>query len=421
MNKFPNSVLLNPDKCNGCINCLKRCPTEAVRIRRGKSVISHMRCIDCGECIRVCPARAKTPVRDPLAVTDGYRYKVALPHPALYAQFNNLEDKAAVLGALLAYGFDDIYEVGAAAEKVSEATRRLIAEGKVNLPLISSACPSVIRLIRVRFPNLIPYISPLNAPEDVAAKTALRRAERKTALPREEIGVFLIAPCPAKTTSVRAPVGLEKSDIDGVIAISDIFPKLPSLMKNLDLENLFPDGETLNTAGRIGVSWGGTGGEAGGVLSDRCLSADGVENVMKVLSHLEDERFQNLEFIELSACSGGCLGGVLTIENPYIARVKLNALRKYLPVSGARLDGSEKKSLFWQGEIEYVPAYGLSDDIGESISLMEKLERILEKLPGLDCGCCGAPTCRAFAEDVIRGHKGGCIHKRAAGDFYSEI
>jgi iron only hydrogenase large subunit-like protein len=411
---FLHSVLLDSDKCNGCINCLKRCPTEAVRIRRGKSVISDERCIDCGECIRACPAHAKTSVRDPLSAVENYRYKVALPHPSLYAQFNNLEDKSAVLGALIAYGFDYVYEVASAAEKVSEATRRLIREGEVSLPVISSACPSVTRLIRVRFPNLIPHISPLNAPEDIAAETAVRRTLRKTALRREDIGVFLIAPCPAKTTSVRAPIGLEKSEIDGVIAISDIFPKLPSLMKNVDAETLFMKTQPSDDAGRIGVSWGGTGGEAGGVLSDRCLSADGIENVIKVLSHLEDERFQNLEFIELSACPGGCLGGVLTIENPYIARVKLNALRKYLPVSGARLDGSEKKSLFWQGEIKYISAYSLSEDIGESTRLMGELEETLAKLPGLDCGCCGAPTCRAFAEDVIRGFKGGCIHPQRA-------
>jgi len=395
-----HSVLLNEEKCNGCINCLKRCPTEAVRIRGGKSDINAERCIDCGECIRVCLFRAKTPLRDPLSAIDAYKYKIALPHPAMYAQFENPENRAAILNSLSDYGFDDVYEVASAAEIVSEMTRILIKENKVKLPLISSACQSVTRLIRVKFPNLIPHISPLKPPEEVAAEIALK----KTGLPRENIGVFLLSPCPAKTTAVRSPVGLSKSQIDGVIAISDVFPKLQSLVKKAD------DSKNYEVAGRIGVSWGSTGGEAAGVLGDRCLSADGIENVIRVLSDLEDERFKNLEFIELSNCSGGCVGGSLTVENPYIARVKLAALRKYLPVSGTRMDGVIQKTLFRDKEIEYLPVYSLSDDIGESIRLMKKLDDVLEKLPHLDCGCCGAPSCRAFAEDMVRGDKGQCIH-----------
>jgi len=34
---------------------------------------------------------------------------------------------------------------------------------------------------------------------------------------------------------------------------------------------------------------------------------------------------------------------------------------------------------------------------------MKESERVLQKLPQTDCGCCGAPTCMAFAEDLVRG------------------
>ena len=30
-------------------------------------------------------------------------------------------------------------------------------------------------------------------------------------------------------------------------------------------------------------------------------------------------------------------------------------------------------------------------------------EEIYESLPKIDCGVCGAPTCKTFAEDVVRG------------------
>ncbi|MDD3921702.1 MAG: 4Fe-4S binding protein, partial [Eubacteriales bacterium] len=47
-----HSVRLDKDKCKGCTNCLKRCPTEAIRVRAGRAHIIDERCIDCGECIR---------------------------------------------------------------------------------------------------------------------------------------------------------------------------------------------------------------------------------------------------------------------------------------------------------------------------------------------------------------------------------
>jgi CO dehydrogenase/acetyl-CoA synthase gamma subunit (corrinoid Fe-S protein) len=37
------------------------------------------------------------------------------------------------------------------------------------------------------------------------------------------------------------------------------------------------------------------------------------------------------------------------------------------------------------------------------MKLMSELEKLYEQFPGIDCGSCGAPSCRAFAADVIRG------------------
>ena len=65
-NEMYHSVTLDKDKCTGCINCIKRCPTEAIRVRNGKAKIIKERCIDCGECIRVCPNHAKKAIVDSL-------------------------------------------------------------------------------------------------------------------------------------------------------------------------------------------------------------------------------------------------------------------------------------------------------------------------------------------------------------------
>ncbi|HKM32134.1 MAG TPA: [Fe-Fe] hydrogenase large subunit C-terminal domain-containing protein, partial [Oscillospiraceae bacterium] len=207
MDTFFHSVHLDPELCKGCINCIKRCPTEAIRVHNGKASIIKEFCIDCGECIRICPHHAKKATYDPLSVLKEYEYTVALPPPSLYGQFNNLDDVDIVLRGLLDIGFDDVYEVSTAAEMVSELTRKLIAEGKLATPIISSACPSVSRLIRVRFPSLIDMLLPINAPMELAASNALRIATEKTGLPREKIGIIFISPCPAKVTAVYSPLG----------------------------------------------------------------------------------------------------------------------------------------------------------------------------------------------------------------------
>ena len=177
MDKFYHSVRLNPDLCKGCINCIKRCPTEAIRVRDGKACIISERCIDCGECIRVCPHHAKRAQYDSLSALDGFEYKIALPAPTLYGQFNHLDDIDIVLTGLKRLGFDDVFEVARAAELVSEATRRMMREGKLRLPVISSACPAVVRLIRVRFPDLCSHVLPLGSPMEFAARLAKDEAD----------------------------------------------------------------------------------------------------------------------------------------------------------------------------------------------------------------------------------------------------
>lgn len=405
MGEFYHSVTLNSAKCKGCINCIKRCPTEAIRVRNGKAYIISERCIDCGECIRVCPHHAKKAVFDTLDNLKRFKWKVALPAPALYGQFNNLDNIDKVLTALKSLGFDDIFEVSRAAELISESTRKMMNEGLLTRPVISSACPAVTRLIRVRFPNLCRNVLPVLAPVELAARTARQEAQQRTGLEPEEIGIFFISPCPAKVTYARSPLGIEKSAVDCVLSISDIYPKIAGTIKHMK------EPESLSKSGIIGVGWAGSGGESSALLNEKYLAADGIENVIKVLEEIEDEKLSELDFIELNACSGGCVGGVLTVENPYVAKARIQRLRKYLPVAVNHLKGEVPASVMWNVPLEYVPVMKLDNDVSEAMRKLMTIDSLVEGMPGLDCGSCGAPSCRALAEDIVRGmaDQGDCI------------
>lgn len=399
MPEYFHSVVLEEDKCCGCTNCIKRCPTEAIRVRDGKAHIITERCIDCGECIRVCPHHAKKAHSDSIEEIEKFKYKIAIPAPALFGQFNNMDDIDIVLNGLLKLGFDSVYEVSRGAELVSQATRQLIRENKLKHPIISSACPAVVRLIKQRFPDLCENVMPMKAPMEVSAMLAKKYAMEETRLPMEDIGAFFITPCPAKVTEINRPMDVNKrSYCDGAIAISKIYPKLTSAMDKLTSI------EPLANSGVIGVGWATSGGESAAMLGDRYLAADGIENVIRVLEELEDERIRNVDFVELNACTGGCVGGVLTVENPYVAQARIHTLRKYLPVSQNHLKDGVPDKMMWDKPLEYDEnVLSLDKNINKAMEMMEQIEKIEASLPGLDCGSCGAPSCHAMAEDIVKG------------------
>ncbi len=403
MIKIKHSVTLQSELCMGCTHCIKRCPTEAIRVRDGKAVIKEERCIDCGECIRICPNHAKRAKYDKLEKFSEYKYKIALPAPALYGQFDKLTDIDYIISGLYKCGFDDVFEVAKAAEIVSEYTRNYMRRDDIVKPVISSACPVIVRLISVRFPSLIDNVMPILPPIEVAARMAKKEAlEKHPELREEDICAIFISPCPAKVSYSRMPIGTEKSAVDGVMAISDIYFPLVAAMNDMDN----PDKSTQS--GLIGVSWAGSGGESSALLNDKYLAADGIENCIHVLDEIEKENFIGLEFVELNSCNGGCVGGTLTVENPYIAKARLQSLRRYLPVSLNRIDHSGESTdlpedIKWDAEISYQNVSRLDLNRAEAFKKMAKIQSIKESLCSLDCGSCGAPTCLALAEDIVRG------------------
>lgn len=401
MNYYRHSVELDVEKCTGCTTCIRHCPTEAIRIKDGHAHINTDRCIDCGECIRVCQHKAKKAMCSKFEHYLHYKWKIALPAPALFGQFDGLEDVNFVIQGLHDIGFDDVYEVAKAAELVSAYTRLYLKMEGIKKPVISSACPVISRLIALRFPYLKDNVMPLLPPMEVAAILARAKAKREhPELKDEDIGIFFISPCAAKVSYIRNGYGDYKSNINVVVSLSEIYFLLVGAMK----KDKAPETET--EAGVIGIGWATSGGEASALFNDRYLAADGIENCIKVLDQIENGNIPQLEFVELNACIGGCVGGVMTIENPFIAKTRLQTVRRYLPVSRNHLSADEQfvpEEYFLNTFPSYTPINRLSNNMGESMRMMSQIQRIRQTLPGIDCGACGSPTCRAFAEDLVRG------------------
>ncbi len=409
-----HSVQLDKSRCKGCTNCLMHCPTEAIRVRDGRAHIIAERCIDCGECIRICDYHAKVAVTDKFDTIKAFRYAIALPAPSLYGQFRNLQSVQPVLSALKKIGFDDVFEVARGADIVSRAIAQKLREPNLPRPLISSACPAVVRLIQVRFPDLIPNIVDVRQPMEVAAMIARNEFCKKNDCDPADVGVFFITPCPAKMTAIRSPIGQQKSSVDGAISMMEIYGLLRPYISRYAQE------EETTEATSYGIGWASSSGEAKAVCPDNSLVVDGIDNCSRVLEEIENNKLSDLVFFEGNACTGGCVGGPLTFENNYVAK---NAIRKLVdnarqkcadrPTQSVPASLMTKYPLYMDAPILPNSAIQLDSDLSAALDKMERVNQIMQDLPGYDCGACGSPTCRTFAEDIVCGYCNEmcCIHK----------
>ena len=394
--EYFHSVTLNKDKCLGCTNCITHCPTEAIRVQNGKAKIIKERCIDCGECVRICQSHAKIVTTDGFEALDNYKWNIALPAPSFYSQFETDHSINKILNGFIKIGFDDVYEVAKGAEYLSQVTRQLLSQNKLKKPVISSACPVILRLIRERFPGLLNNILPLISPMELSAKFAREEAVKKTGLKNEEIGVFFITPCPAKVTSIKSPLTLEKSNVSGAIAVKDAFAKIYPIIDKIDKEKI------LAVSGFDGIFWARSGGECRGTGVEDYIAVDGIHNVIKVLEEIEYGKLNNVEFIELSACVNGCAGGALCIANSFLASRRI-ALQSKKAKDVKNTYETSDEVVWWKKVVEARQHSKLDEDFMVALKKMEQMDEIYSRLPKLDCGSCGSPSCKAFAEDIVRG------------------
>jgi len=391
--------MFDKEKCKGCTNCMKRCPTQAIRLIDGKAFINNLKCIHCGECIKVCPYNAYTPESIEWYEEmhfSSYKYKIAVLSTPLYGQFPKGTDICKVQNAVLKLGFDYVYDASWAAEMVSRAIKKKINEEKNIRPFISTNCPAAVRLIKNRYPSLMDNLILLKEPMVIAAMTAKERAKAKFNYKDEEIGVFYISPCPAKLLAVTDPVGDYVPYVDWVIPLNTIYGQIyKEIIKGDDKLCLYP---SLN-----GLKWAVSGGQSESADLTNYIAVNGMENIIQILDEIENGNLSNVDFVETLACVQGCVGGTFNVINPFIAQSNINYVLSNTKDSELNEELEEFEGMYDEGIFKFK----LNPDenpgkfsMKEAIIKREKIKEIYDVLPGLDCGSCGAPTCYAHAEDV---------------------
>ncbi len=408
MNQYFHSIRIDAQKCDGRMKCMRICPTQAIRVRDGKARIIEERCIDCGECITACPHNAIIPLTDPFGELTKFRHTVAIPSPALYAQFGReiLPDK--ILAGLKKLGFDDACDSALTCGEVSFAIQEYLRDYNGPKPLISNACPTIVRLIQVKYPSLIDQIIPIDTPREIAAREIKKKKSKQLGLKEKEIGTFYLTPCPVKMISIRQPAEKGKSHLDGAISISDIYGPLLSALEGLEKGSFR---KALESICILGIGWAMVGGICRTLRLKNSLAASGLTEVLKIFDDVERGKLRNIDFVEAYSCAQGCVGGSLTVENLYISYNKILKLIETLEFEKIKAcpDIREvrrlysQKYFFIEGKLEPRPLKPLDDDLGKAIQKRKRKEEIFNSLPKIDCGACGSPNCLAFAEDVVRG------------------
>ncbi len=414
---FYHALQVEDGRCIGCSRCMKICPTEAIRIRGGKASIQEHRCIDCGKCYEVCPAQAITVAADDFEAIHRYSHPVALLPAVFMGQFPDDISVSRVYATLQELGFAHVMEVESAASIFADAKNKYARENPDRFPLISSFCPAIVRLIQIKYPSLVENIMPIKVPLDISAMYALAELQSR-GIPREEIGLFYITPCAAKIAAVKAPVGEEKSLIDGVINMSLLYNRVYKKIKELGKDYQYkPLSRQRLSADAILSTL--TNGERRICAAKRSYAIDGIENVMDFLDKLENDEVEGIEFLELRACDQSCAGALLSCDNRFLCgeRMYTRARKAAERERNGEMSRDREMDKFKSHLIEHSlvdevqprSMMVLDPDISKALAKMEKIEHMKEHLPQIDCGVCGAPTCEAFATDVVCGQ--GDLHQ----------
>jgi ferredoxin len=377
-------------------------------VRDGKSRLDPNRCIDCGECYRVCPVEAITIEDDDFNKIFDYTSRIALVPAIFMGQFPEEITATQIFAGIKDLGFTHVFEVEQGVEILRFAMTEYANTHEHLRPLISSFCPAVIRLIQVKFPSLTDNIMLLRPPLDVSAMYYRKRLVEQGAN-EEEMGIFYVTPCAAKIAAVKSPVGEKSSIVTGVINMDVLYNKVYRIIKKGGSHNFDVPG--IRPLSSYSITWSLTGGESE-LMKGRCLAIDEIHNVIAFLEKVENEEIGDIDFLELRACDQSCAGGVLTNGNRFLTTDRLRKRARVRKVKGEETAKPEDKAIafyhdYLMENINLTKLFPRSmhkfdDDMGMAMKKMNRFNELKKIFPQVDCGVCGAPSCQALAEDIVK-------------------
>ncbi len=388
------------------------CPTQAIRIRRGKAELTDNYCVDCGKCYRACPVGAIIVEQDDFSEIFNYQHRVALIPSVLMGQFPEKVSTTQVSSVLCELGFNHIYEVENGVEVLKDQMIEYVEDHQDTKPLISTFCPAIVRLIQVRFPTLTDHFILMKSPLDVSAAYYHQKLIDEGVDP-EQIGIFYITPCAAKIAAVKSPVGQDQSPITGVINMDFIFNKVYTSVKQGFIGKKTCEVPPVDPLKSSGIMWASTFGEAK-YMPGKNLAIDEVNNVIDFLDELENEENIDVDFLELRACDQSCTGGILTSANRFLAVERMRKRAKKVRAKVKEQDPFYTKPgpinqyddfLKQQISIDAIQPRSiekLDEDMVVAMKKMQQVHALQNSLPYVDCGICGSPSCNSFAEDIVQ-------------------
>ena len=213
--------------------------------------------------------------------------------------------------------------------------------------------------------------------------------------------VSYITECLANLHAISDAVGKHNSEIDHVFLLSTLFR---DILKHLKLTDQQPISTQLDS-----ILWAKVGALRRTTNIHEYLSVDGISYVGTILEKVELNQLDHIKLLECYSCVLGCVGGTFTLENPFIAKTKVNGL--YEQLSEIHDDFTNElrqlEETVWEFEkpLEQFARQILDDDFMMSLMKLQAINQLYEQLPQIDCCACGSPSCRALAEDVIAGKK----------------
>ena len=378
-------LMLKKSNCKNCYKCIRFCPVKSIRFSGNQAYIIGNECILCGHCFVVCPQDAKQIVDETekvrVLLQSGAPVYVSLA-PSFIANYEGV-GIGSMRTALKKLGFCDAEETAVGATIVKNEYERMIDEQESDV-IISSCCQSVNLLIQKYFPKELPYLANVLSPMQAHCMDIKKRVpEAKT--------VF-IGPCVAKKDEAQYYEGI----VDAVLT----FDELTKWLKDEGIE-LTPETDSdENSRARFFPT---TGGILKTMKQDNpdytYMAIDGVENCIQALKDIENGKVHKC-FIEMSACSGSCVGG------PVMEKFHRSPVMDYMAVSDfagkndfkvEQPDSLELKKTF--AVIEKKLQDPTDDEINEVLRRMGKFKPSDE----LNCGSCGYNTCREKAVAIIQG------------------